>query len=313
MSCGMSYRVYRRYTLDEIKRKIIDVLHSAGGTGLSGIELSDKMGINRVTMTKYLDVMHAMGLLKKKRIGNVNIWFAEIGVGDIEFPINYIQVQQKLINSILSGEEEHARRILVNVLSSNIDQVRVITDVIMPAVNTIGELYNRGRLNKTERTFMLSLTMELIDLVKFNLRPTESKANAHVICVAGSHNRIHLAKSAAVALLSRGWDSSYIGDIEEQIDPFFDIDFQRYVSRSWDNKRGLMLLCIFSSGEGSLRFLLSTSKGLKGRLKGQLLIATNTTEELKPIAEEGADYVAKDLLSLVEWSEHEYNNSLSYG
>lgn len=313
MSCGMSYRVYRRYTLDEIKRKIIDVLHSAGGTGLSGIELSDKMGINRVTMTKYLDVMHAMGLLKKKRIGNVNIWFAEIGVGDIEFPINYIQVQQKLINSILSGEEEHARRILVNVLSSNIDQVRVIIDVIMPAVNTIGELYNRGRLNKTERTFMLSLTMELIDLVKFNLRPTESKANAHVICVAGSHNRIHLAKSAAVALLSRGWDSSYIGDIEEQIDPFFDIDFQRYVSRLWDNKRGLMLLCIFSSGEGSLRFLLSTSKGLKGRLKGQLLIAANTTEGLKPIAEEGADYVAKDLLSLVEWSEREYNNSLSYG
>jgi methanogenic corrinoid protein MtbC1 len=311
MSCRMSYRVYRRYTLDEIKRKIIDVLHSAGGTGLSGIELSDKMGINRVTMTKYLDVMHAMGLLKKKRIGNVNIWFAEIGVGDIEFPINYIQVQQKLIDSILSGEEEHARRILVNVLSSNIDQVRVITDVIMPAVNTIGELYNRGRLNKTERTFLLSLTMELIDLVKFNLRPTESKANAHVICVAGSHNRIHLAKSAAVALLSRGWDSSYIGDIEEHIDPFFDIDFQRYVSRSWDNKRGLMLLCIFSSGEGSLRFLLSTSKALKGRLKGQLLIAANTTEELKPIAEEGADYVAKDLLSLVEWSEREYSNSLS--
>jgi hypothetical protein len=258
-------------------------------------------------------VMHAMGLLKKKRIGNVNIWFAEIGVGDIEFPINYIQVQQKLINSILSGEEEHARRILVNVLSSNIDQVRVITDVIMPAVNTIGELYNRGRLNKTERTFLLSLTMELIDLVKFNLRPTESKANAHVICVAGSHNRIHVAKSAAVALLSRGWDSSYIGDIEEQIDPFFDIDFQRYVSHSWDNKRGLMLLCIFSSGEGSLRFLLSTSKALKGRLKGQLLIAANTTEELKPIAEEGADYVAKDLLSLVEWSEREYNNSPSYG
>jgi methanogenic corrinoid protein MtbC1 len=305
--------MYRRYTLDEIKRKIIDVLYSAGGTGLSGTELSDKMGINRVTMTKYLDVMYAMGLLKKKKIGNVNVWFVEIGIGDIEFPINYIQVQQKLINSILSGEEDQARSILVNVLSSNIDQVRVITDVIMPAVNTIGELYNRGRLNKTERTFLLTLLMELIDLVKFNLRPSESKPNAHVICVASSQNRIHLAKSAAVALLSRGWDSSYIGDIEEYIDPFFDIDFQRYVSRLWDNKRGLMLLCIFSSGEGSLRFLLSTSKALKGRIKGQLLIAANTTQELKPIAEEGADYVAKDLLSLIEWSEHEYSNNLSYG
>src|ERR687892_2883731 len=118
--------MYRRYKLDEIKRKIIDVLQSAGGTGLSGVELADRIGMNRMTITKYLDVMHAMGLLKKKKIGNVNIWFAQIGVGDIEFPINYIQIQQKVINSILSGKEEHARRILVNVLSSNIDQVRVI-------------------------------------------------------------------------------------------------------------------------------------------------------------------------------------------
>jgi methanogenic corrinoid protein MtbC1 len=302
--------MYRRYTLDEIKRKIIEVLHSAGGTGLSGIELSERVGINRMTMTKYLDVMHAMGLLKKKKVGNVNVWFVEIGVGDIEFPINYIQVQQKLINSILSTDEDQARRILVNILNSNIDQVKVMTDVILPAVNTVGELYSRGKLSKTERTFLLSLMMELIDLVKFTIRPIERKANAHVICVASSQDRIHLAKSASVAFLARGWESSYIGDIEEQIDPFFDIDFQRYVSRLWDNKRGLMILCIFSSGEGSLRFLLTSCKAMKGRLKGQLRITAITTQELQPMAEEGADYVAKDLLSLIEWAEREYNSTI---
>jgi methanogenic corrinoid protein MtbC1 len=303
--------MYRRYTLDEIKRRIIDVLQSAGGTGLSGVELADRIGINRMTITKYLDVMHAMGLLKKKKIGNVNIWFVQIGVGDIEFPINYVQVQQKLISSILAGDEDIARRILLSVMNSNVDQVKVMTDVIVPAVNTISELYNRGKLNKTERTFLLSLMMELIDLVKFNVRPGEQKPNAHVICVAGSEDRSHMAKSAAVALLARGWDSSYIGDVGEQIDPFFDIDFQRYVSHRWDNKRGLMLVCIFSSGEGSLRFLLSTSKAMKGRLKGQLRITAITTQELQPMAENDADYVGNDLLSLIEWAEREYNNSIS--
>jgi methanogenic corrinoid protein MtbC1 len=223
--------MYRRYRLDEIKRKIIDVLQNAGGTGLSGVELADRIGMNRMTITKYLDVMHAMGLLKKKKIGNVNIWFAQIGVGDIEFPINYIQVQQKLISSILAGDEDHARRILLSVMNSDVDQVRVMTDVMLPAVNTIGELYSRGRLNKTERIFLLNLMMELIDLVKFNVRPKEQKANAHALCVAGSEDRVHIAKGAAVALLARGWDSSFIGDVGEQIDPFFDIDFQRYLLR----------------------------------------------------------------------------------
>ncbi|MDQ4017199.1 MAG: winged helix-turn-helix domain-containing protein [Thermoproteota archaeon] len=303
--------MYRRYTLDEIKRRIVDVLQSAGGTGLSGVELADRIGINRMTITKYLDVMHAMGLLKKKKIGNVNIWFVQIGVGDIEFPINYVQVQQKLISSILAGDEDIARRILLSVMNSNVDQVKVMTDVIVPAVNTISELYNRGKLNKTERTFLLSLMMELIDLVKFNVRPGEQKPNAHVICVAGSEDRSHMAKSAAVALLARGWDSSYIGDVGEQIDPFFDIDFQRYLLRLWSNKHGLMLVCIFSSGEGSLRFLSSTAKQMKGRVRGELRITTVTTPQLQTVAEESSDYVAKDLLALVEWAEREFNYRIS--
>lgn len=299
--------MYRRYTLDEIKRKIIDVLQSAGGTGLSGVEVADKIGINRMTVTKYLDVMYAMGLLKKKKIGNVNIWFAQIGVADIEFPINYIQVQQKLISSILAGDEDHARRILLSVMNSSVDQVRVLADVIVPAVNTIGELYSRGRLNKTERVFLLNLMMELIDLIKFNVKPAEQKAHAQVVCVAGSDDRIHIAKSSAVALLARGWDSSYIGDVGEQIDPFFDIDFQRYLLRIWSTKHGLMLVCIFSSGEGSLRFLSSTAKQMKAKIKGELRVVALTTQELHPVAQESSDYVAKDLLALVEWAEREFN------
>ena len=303
--------MYRRYTLDEIKHKIIDVLQSAGGTGLSGVELAERIGINRMTITKYLDVMHAMGLLKKKKIGNVNIWFVQIGVEDIEFPINYIQVQQKLISSILAGDEDQARRILLSVMNSNVDQVRVMTDVVLPAVNTIGELYSRGRLNKTERTFLLNLMLELIDLVKFNVHPKEQKANAHALCVAGSEDRVHITKGAAVALLARGWDSSFVGDVGDQIDPFFDIDFQRYLLRLWSNKHGLMLVCIFSSGEGSLRFLSSTAKEMKGKVKGDLRISAVTTQQLQPVAEESSDYVAKDLVALVEWAEREFNHRIS--
>lgn len=300
--------MYRRYTLDEVKRKIVDVLEGAG-PGMSGTELADRTGINRMTITKYLDVMHAVGLVKKKKTGNVNVWFLETGIAGIEFPVNYIQVQQKLINAILAGKEDQARRILLSVLNSDIDQVRVLTEVVMPAVNTIGELYSRGRLGKTDRAFLLSLVMELIDLVKFNVRPAEQKANASVLVIAGSDDRVHVAKSAAVAFSALGWDSIYIGDVEEQIDPFFDIDFQRYISRVWGNRNGLMLVCIFSSGAGSLRFLSSTAKAMKGRLKGEFRIAVFATPELQAVAEENSDHVAKDLASLVEWAERQYSIS----
>jgi hypothetical protein len=68
-----------------------------------------------------------------------------------------------------------------------------------------------------------------------------------------------------------------------------------------------MVICIFSSSEGSLRFLSSTAKAMKGRLKGELRIASSTTQELQPVAEENSDYVPKDLLPLTEWAEREYN------
>lgn len=302
--------MYRRYTLDEVKRKIVDVLQNAGGgMGLSGIELADRTGINRMTITKYLDVMHAMGLVKKKKVGAVNVWFLEAGVADIEFPVDYIQVQQKLLGAVLSGDQGLARRILVNVLNSNVDQARVLTDVLLPCISTIGELYSRGRLGKTERAFLLETMLELVDLVKFSARPAGAKMNAHVLCVAGSEDKVHLAKSAAVAFRIAGWDSVYIGNVEGQMDPFFDIDFQRYISRIWGNRRGLMVVCVFSSSEGPLRFMTSTANAMKGRLKGELRVAASASQELQQVAEEGADYVFQDLQPLLEWCERQYNNA----
>lgn len=297
--------MYRRYTLDEVKRKIIDSLQNAG-TGLSGIELADKTGLNRMTITKYLDVMHAIGLVKKKKVGTVNVWFLETGVADIEFPVNYNQIQQKLLDFALAGEEEQARRLLVSVLNSNVDQVKVLTDVIMPAANTVNELYSRGRIGKTERIQLSAMIGELVDLIKFNVHPAESKMNAHVICVAGTDDMEHLAKSAAVAFQVLGWDSKYVGSIEQEIDPFFDIDFQRFLSRAWGNRRGLLLVCIFSSGEGPLRMLASTTRSMKGRLKGELRLAVVAAPGLQEAAEEGADLIVTDLSSVVEWAERQY-------
>ena len=297
--------MYRRYTLDEVKRKIVDALQAAGGTGLSGVELAERTGTNRMTVTKYLDVMNAMGLVKKKKIGPVNVWVLESGVGEIEFPINYVQVQQKVIASLLGGDEEQARRVLLSVLDSNVDAVRVLTEVLIPAANTVAELYSRGRLGKTERAFLLGLLLELVDTVKFSAHVPEKKSNANALFVAGSEDRVLLAKCAAVAFHAQGWNSTYLGNVEEEIDPFFDMDFQRYVSRLWSNRRGLMIICIFSSGEGSIRFLVSASGALKGRLKGELRIAISATPELQE-SEEGYDYYAKDLGSLVGWAERQY-------
>jgi methanogenic corrinoid protein MtbC1 len=297
--------MYRRYTLDEVKRKIINSLQD-NATGLSGVELASTTGINRMTLTKYLNILVTMKLIKKKRVGSINVWFVEPGMVEYEFPLNYLEVQQKFMNSIMIGDGNQARNILVSVINSNVELLKILTDIIVPTVNTVNELYNRGRLGKTERIHLLNLILELIDLLKFTIQTGNIKRSASCIFVAASEDRIYHAKIGALALQILGFRTLYIGNVEQHIDPFFDIDFQRYIVKLWDNNKGLLIICIYSSEEGSLRFLYSASSAIKAKLKAEVRIVLFTKPELRnPMESLGADYVVNDLTSLIEWVEKE--------
>jgi predicted transcriptional regulator len=54
------------YNFEEVKKKVIYAL-SQNYSGLSGIELALKTKINRMTLTKYLNLMLAQGLIRKKK------------------------------------------------------------------------------------------------------------------------------------------------------------------------------------------------------------------------------------------------------
>jgi methanogenic corrinoid protein MtbC1 len=275
--------MYRRYTLGEVKRKIIYVLQN-NATGLSGVELADKTGINRMTITKYLNILSTMGLIKKKKVGSVNVWYLETGVIDSEFPINFLEIQQRFLNAVLIGDENQGRRIITSVINSSADELKILTDVILPTVNTLNELYNRGRLGKTEKISLLNMILELIDLIKFNLQPMEIKPNAYAIVVAGSEDQIYSAKIGATTLQILGWNSLYIGNVEQHIDPFFDIDLERYITK-----------------------ISAATKSMKTKLKGQVNTILVSTSKLKLVTEViDVDYIAKDLQSLIEWTEQEY-------
>jgi hypothetical protein len=299
--------MYRRYTLDEVKHKITSLLQG-NSAGLSGVELAEKTGINRMTMSKYLNVLLTLGLVRRKKAGPVNIWYLNSGITDLEFPINYLEIQQNYMTATFQNDPEKSHGVILSALNSTPDKIKVLSEVIIPTYNTLNELYDRGRLGETERTSILTTLADTIELIKFNSQVESTMQNAHVLFVAGSEDRIVLAKSGAVELKMLGWNSSYIGNVERLIDPFFDIDFQRYIIKSWNEKRGLMILCIFSSQESSLRFLSLAASSLKSKLKGELYTVIFTTSELAKRHEDiGADAAFNNIQSLVEWCEKKYS------
>jgi HTH domain len=298
--------MHYRYTLDEVKHKVTRLLQG-NNAGLSGIEIAERTGINRMTISKYLNILLTLGLVRRKKAGPVNIWYLNSGITDLEFPINYLEVQQNFMTAIFQNESAKSRGVILSALNSAPDKIKILSDVMLPTYNTLNEIYERGRLGATERTSILTNLLETIEMIKFNSQIETTKQNGHVLFVAGSEDIIFMAKIGDLALKTLGWNSSYLGNVERLIDPFFDIDFQRYIVRSWNEKRGLMILCIFSSQESSLRFLSLASSSLKSKLRGALYVALFSSSEVAKKQEDiGSDAAFNNLQTLIDWCEKKY-------
>jgi hypothetical protein len=99
-------------------------------------------------------------------------------------------------------------------------------------------------------------------------------------------------------------ETIYLGNIGQHIDPFFDIDLQRHITKVWLHKKGTKIIFLFCSDESSLKFLFSTADYIKRKMTEIIKIVLfinpeilNLTKDLK------FDFIASDLNILIIWLE----------
>ena len=103
----------RGYQIDELKQNLIEILQDSK-MGMSGIEISKKLGMNRITLTKYLKVFEAEGFVKQKIIGNTNLWFLEFGQESFRFPDDYFKVESEYLEHLIKGSESQVFSLIKN-------------------------------------------------------------------------------------------------------------------------------------------------------------------------------------------------------
>jgi hypothetical protein len=295
--------LYKRYTIDEIKNKVIETLRNHE-EGMSNIELADAIHVNRMTITKYLNILSAIGLIKRKKIGSINIWTIESGVEDIEFPLNYLHLQQKFITSLVGYNKRELGKILLNIIYSDTEVLKILKEIIIPSSNTIKGLYDRGRLGKTELIYLYNLLYDLVILIETYHKNNEYNKNIHNIFIAGNQDQILNSKILSVASAVSNCDTIYIGNIEQHIDPFFDIDLQRHIAKFWLHKKGTKVIFLCCSEEGSLRFLFTTADYIKRKMTENIKIVLFVNSDILDLAKDlKFDFITSDLNSLIMWLE----------
>jgi len=272
--------MYKKYDLSDIQKRVIDLLQN--NNPMSSSEISNTLGTNRITISKYLDILYFQKILNRKRIGSVNFWFLDPGIINLDLKDeNFLEIQQKIIESLINGQKEFTDNIVLSLINRNINMRKIFTDVCFPVLNTILELYNRGKIGKTEKIHLLTNLTDSFRLLRNNIKINSNNNrrfdNSLYVIVSGDDESLPICIMIDVLTRRDGLNSTIIGNVENFIDPFFDIDFQRYINKLSKRVKGKTIIIVVSHNETAIRFLHSSLVNQDVKEKYEIIVFSNKT------------------------------------
>ena len=285
------------YRVEEIREKLISVLKDSD-SGISGIEISKKINVSRITMTKYLKVFAAEGLLRQKNIGNVTLWFLEPGQESFDFPDDYFKITSRYLELLVKGNEEEIYSLIRNCLNSGALINRIIIEVIYPAIDHIRELFDSGKIGSAEQNLLRNIISKSLSI--FNQVPAVLDSKKNVVVIAADPESILISESASASYHSDGWNVSHLGDMSYAIDVLFDLDFQKLVRKIWKKKSGILLVVIFSQTSEGLSFFADSINPNKTKSDKQIKLAL--CGKISKKTKINSDLLSDNIGDVLQWS-----------
>lgn len=286
------------YSTEEIREKLISTLDDKV-SGMSGVEISEKIGINRITMAKYLKVFAAERLLRQKNIGNVTLWFLEPGQESFNFPDDYFKIAPQYIDYLVKGNEDQVFSLIRNCLHSGGTVNRLILEVIFPSIQHVQKLYDDGKIGTSEQNLLrttISKSLQIFNQIQVTVDP---KKNI-VVMAADAQSRLD-SEAASAVYHSDGWKVSHLGDMSSAIDVLFDLDFQKLIGKIWKQKPGILIISIFSqTGEG-LDFFANSINPIKEKSGKHMKLAL--CGKISKKSKINSDVVSEKIEDILQWSQ----------
>lgn len=289
----------RKYDADELKENLVKVLQESK-VGMSGTEISRRLNVNRITMTKYLEIFSAEGLVNQKNIGNVTLWFVDPDTKKYRFPDDYFEVQKCFTESLSKFSGQQACGLIRNSLQSGATTPLLITEVIVPAISFIRKLFKDGKIGTAEESLLKGIITDAIKTIKISRQAGVSEKNV-IILAADSESQL-MADAASALYSSDEWNVFLLGNMSSAVDILFDLDLQKLLSKIWKKKRNVMLIVVFSSSEGGLNFFADTINTVK-KNSGKKLFSIMSG----PIGKKtkiNTDLLSDDLGVILQWSQN---------
>ena len=292
------------YKTENIRQKLIEVLEDST-TGMSGIEISEKIGVNRVTMSKYLKIFAAEGFLRQKNIGNVTLWFLEPGQESYMFPDDYFKVASQYLENLLKNNENQVYSLIRNCIHSGASPRTLIIEVILPAIDAVKNLYDDGKIGNAEEKLLQNIISRSLQI--FNQLQIEPDPKKNIIVISSDSESNLLSEAASSSFHSDGWKVFHLGDMSSAINVLFDLDLQKLIGKVWKKKSGLLIVVVFSKSEEGLNFFADSVNSIKEKLGKRIKLAL--CGDVGKKTKIHSDLLSSEFADIIQWSETVFESS----
>ena len=292
------------YDESEVKTRLIDLLKKSK-TGMSGIEISENLGINRTTMAKYLDIFAAEGIIQQRNVGNTHLWLVEEGIEKLQFPDDYFKVQEEYLGFLNNASGRSALGLIRNCMNSEANSVTLITEVILPTIKSVKDLFEEGKIGTSEQNLLFEIILDSIKIINLqNLIPEPQK---NIVVFSSDIDSILISEATSAAFHARNWKVSSLGNMSSTMDVLFDLDLKKLLTKIWKGKEGIMIIVVCSSSEESLKFFSEAFQSVKGKNQKNLNLILNAKIGKK--IDVKSDLITDDLDEIIQWAETAYENA----
>ena len=288
----------RGYSAADLREKLISLLQDSK-TGMSGVEIAEKVDVNRITMTKYLKIFAAEGFLRQKNIGNITLWFLEPGQESFNFPDDYFRIESLYMDYLLKGTEDQVYTLLRNCINSNAKKNRLIFEVILPIIDSLTNLYDDGKIGTSELNLHKTTISKSLQI--FNHLPIVSDPKKNIIIMAGDARSLMFSETASALYHSEGWSVFHLGDMSSAINVLFDLDFQKLVGKVWKQKPGILTILVFSQTSEGLNFFADSINPIKEKSgKNMKLVLCGKAPKKTKIK---AEFISRKFEEVFQWTQ----------
>lgn len=287
----------RGYDKDDVRRRIVSAF-SESETALSGTDLALRTGINRVTLTKYLEVLFQKGAIRRQPVGNVTLWSMERGSTVYSFPADYYLLADRYQEVLMAADDFDIFSLVRSCINSDADPIRLVNEMIIPAIQYVAKMYADDRIGYLELRSLndiISRSLQMLDA-----HPGDVDIAKNCILMATEPESALYTKAVAATLYSSRWRVHDMGDISGAVNVFFDLDIQKLLGRVWRGSPGVMIVAIIGDTAEALQFLCKTVNSVRKKINGRVRIAVCGTIFSSDLE---SDLVTANMSELIQWCE----------